>query len=571
MKLQYLSMIFLIIILPIVIVLSQYIDYNIDAIQLRQEYDKKLISSTYDALKSYQLNTVNNAVSDIPASKIDELEAAVNVFLNSVSTSFGYMGYNAQTMKEYIPAIVFTLYDGYYIYSPFENILTGVQKEEGGESFVDESYLDDEDDGKKLYGLKPYVYYSCRYKIESENIDIIITYTLDNYITIQGNVNGIYWNESGYLVDGIEKYGDKYIYEDIEFDSSGESELKEYLGSNYYSYIKLNGTKYYLDTKDTPNQNDDEIFYINTSGEKTIQASKEKNAQALDKYATIITNNNSAYRYYKESYEFTKKVRENLYELKTSHAVDVDTETKISEFGDEYVFGNFKDDDDRTGNDSEYIQDKDSIFNMHRSEVIRYVVTKNLSSAISGYKNYYNSTVEYIMPKISETDWEIIENNVSIITFLQGFKIAGGDYNEYCVIANNLTKEYIDENDIYILCNDNLYYKPNDSTLDPDKITTGIWKLNFERRVYKSEDSYGDLKNTFYFPRKELGSYSSIINSTSVDTSYPDLYKFMRASDGSGNPKIPEKIRETYYTALARERWGQYSVNKDIDILKSIE
>ena len=48
---------------------------------------------------------------------------------------------------------------------------------------------------------------------------------------------------------------------------------------------------------------------------------------------------------------------------------------------------------------------------MHRSEVIRYVVTKNLSSAISGYKNYYNSTVEYIMPKISET--ETIDGSVA--------------------------------------------------------------------------------------------------------------------------------------------------------------
>ena len=115
MKLQYLAVIFLIIVLPIILVLSQYIDYHIDAINLRHTYNTKLINATYDAIKSYQLNTVNNAISDIPASKIDELEAAVNTFFNSISTNYGYEGYKAKDMKDYIPAVVFTLYDGYYI------------------------------------------------------------------------------------------------------------------------------------------------------------------------------------------------------------------------------------------------------------------------------------------------------------------------------------------------------------------------------------------------------------------------------------------------------------------------
>ena len=43
------------------------------------------------------------------------------------------------------------------------------------------------EEGEKIYGLKPYVYYSCRYK-RNGKFDVTITYSLDNYIQIQGTV-----------------------------------------------------------------------------------------------------------------------------------------------------------------------------------------------------------------------------------------------------------------------------------------------------------------------------------------------------------------------------------------------
>ena len=60
MKLQSLAIIFIIIIMPISMVLSEYINNNIKTEERELSYNTKLLNSTYDAIKAYQLNTVNN-------------------------------------------------------------------------------------------------------------------------------------------------------------------------------------------------------------------------------------------------------------------------------------------------------------------------------------------------------------------------------------------------------------------------------------------------------------------------------------------------------------------------------
>ena len=64
------------------------------------------------------------------------------------------------------------------------------------------------------------------------------------------------------------------------------------------------------------------------------------------------------------------------------------------------------------------------------------------------------------MPKISDIDWDIIENDVCTIGFVQGLTLGNKIYNSYCVVSNTLTKEYVDEDDIYIGDNNSgIYYK----------------------------------------------------------------------------------------------------------------
>ena len=104
------------------------------------------------------------------------------------------VGYTDEYIEPYIPAIVFTLYDGYYIYSPtYADKTTTVNGEEITEEDVYE------------HSLKPYIYYTARYSRDI-NYDFVVNYTLDNYMIVYGKINGQYQTNSGYLIspDNVE-------------------------------------------------------------------------------------------------------------------------------------------------------------------------------------------------------------------------------------------------------------------------------------------------------------------------------------------------------------------------------
>ena len=113
MKLQYLAIICVLIIVPISMVMSTYIQNQIDAILLQAKYDSNLINATYDAVKAFQLNTVNNKYSGISNSKIRDIEASVNTFYNSLVTSMGEYVQSAEDLQDYTPALLylFSMYD----------------------------------------------------------------------------------------------------------------------------------------------------------------------------------------------------------------------------------------------------------------------------------------------------------------------------------------------------------------------------------------------------------------------------------------------------------------------------
>ncbi len=176
MKIQNMAVVFIIIILPISILLSVYVKGEVEVIKRQNKYDQILSESTYDAVKAFKLNTVNNSRSTQADSIRRDIKASINSFINSLVTNLGVSGYGTESIKPYIPAIVYTLYDGFYIYSPTINLETGVYE----------------------HIIKPYIYYSIRYRIDNYN-DVVINYTLDNYIVVYGIVNGNYVSRAGYL------------------------------------------------------------------------------------------------------------------------------------------------------------------------------------------------------------------------------------------------------------------------------------------------------------------------------------------------------------------------------------
>ena len=77
------------------------------------------------------------------------------------------------------------------------------QEEKYGNVDIFECIIRSEDDieisyGDYQYGLRPYIYYSCRYKYGTS--DFIVNYTLDNTITVYGTINGSYTTKSGALI-----------------------------------------------------------------------------------------------------------------------------------------------------------------------------------------------------------------------------------------------------------------------------------------------------------------------------------------------------------------------------------
>ena len=571
MKLQGLAVIFVLIILPISIVLSEYIQVQIDTLSVQTAYDSQLLSATYDAVVAFQKNTVNSWSSTITSSKIRDIEASANVFLTSIANNFKMSGNSKEAIKEYIPAIVYTLYDGYYIYSPFTNKIDGV---------VDsETYNGSYGNGERTFGLKPYIYYSREYEnCPSPGDSFVITYSLDNYITIQGRINGNFVNEGGYIIDitGLPDDYDGSKYKGV--DIIGNEVYKEYVDKDTeYPCAKVNGTKYYLDNDDNEENGPiNGIFYF-------VQS--ERN-YLTEESATIIRNyfnndSNSAKEYYKNAYNFTKKVLGkgqddfNLSGLKSSDAKDwpgytdkskkVDGEEGIKDT--QAIYNIF------TNTNVEYYN---SGFNQERRAVIKYAIEKNLSSAIANFNNISNNpTTNFLMPKLSDDEWDKVINNVSVITFLQGINMGNRPYNGYAIVPNNKNEESVGEDSIFIVADDE-YHRVNDNDLlekSADKISIGVFNMNFERKAIDKFDGDGStIERTYFYPRHEMACYNSIVSQTGVtplndnDGIPKTIYEYL---DGiiNNNSQQGAKIASVYYTALGRERNGlvKYGLKKSIE------
>lgn len=476
-------------------------------------------------------------------------------------------GYNQDILKEYVPALVYTMYDGYYIYSPYTNTLDSTNSnkviinETTGETGTksDAEILNSGNDdatykeGDKISGLKPYIYYSCRYV--KDGIDVTITYTLDNYITIQGTINGQGVYDYGYLLDNIEESGSNVFYRGkcINNETTTEDVYDPDTGGiETYQYIKVNGVKYYKD-----NTNDKWFSILN--GTKYWQGQ-------------FSNTDSAAINYYKEAYDFKGRVKGyGLDNLKGSDAVDENGEklVELDENGnktDTPKLGNYTIFDFNNGSGSKSIEDPNSNFNQQRLAVIRYSIEKNLSIAIANYNNYSGVTTDFQMPELKEDEWDKIINNVSIISFLQGLSIGGKIYNGYSIINNNKNQEVVNEDSIYIVTeniNDNTttYHRANDKDLldntytSENIIKTGVLNIDFERK--SNINSSG--QTIYFYPQKSLGCYTSIVSQTNVEAT-DNMYEYIANKGGT--------LAQVYFTALGRERYGMYKTNNDSNKIK---
>lgn len=548
MKIENLAMIFVIIIIPIALVLSVLTQYQIQTLNTQTLYDNKLTSATYDAMRAYQINANNSTTSELSNSKTRDIEASVSTFKNSIVSSFGLNGYTSDELDSYIPALVYTMYDGLYIYSPYQNIAN-----------ADGTIRTN---GPNEYGLKPYISYSCRYK--SGNIDVVITYSLDNHIAVQGTINGAYVNKDGYLIDGITCSSTTSAAEaNITYNgiTIGTEKLKEYLpfdSNTPYPYAKINGTKYY--------EVNNEIVYI-SNGTVVSQAKDSDNDKiAYNAYKNIIENNYMAKQYYFDAYNFTKWFKESgLSALEYADAWDevlVKNGDKAETEYEQVWEGNhtkiFQFNSSSSSNIEGNIENETSQFNQHRLEIIKRKIETNLAIAISNYNSYSNVSNVFQMPELKDDEWDQIINNISLISFLQGMPIGGKVYNGYTLITNSESEEVVLEENIYMLGSDKNYHRIGDTDLESsgtvslisgiygsDSSSAGRLNLSFTRKyIMNSNATY------YYYPLKEFNaSYNSIVMQSKV-TTYDDIYQYIG--------KQSDEYKKAFYTALGRERQGKF-------------
>lgn len=630
MRIQDLAIIFIIIILPISIVLGAYTQMQISTISLQTEYDMKLIAATSDAIKAFQINTANSSTSDIANSKIRDIEASVSTFKASIKSVFGMNGYSEDEMNEYIPALVYTMYDGFYIYSRFNNQNYLYEVDENGN--VTNNPLDK--NGENVFGLKPYISYSVKYNPNSD-LDIVITYSLDNYISIKGMVKADgekqYWDKSGYLIDGIKKDASgKITYNGVEIDKNvvlsedlpaigslekGTYKYVRYNGTKYYldernarviyflngnlmeinptsdydkykdmiekgeslseelpqigtlargnyKYIVYNGTKYYLDERNT------RIIYFLNGNLMEIKPKLDENIESsYKKYENMIENGESAYKFYDEANKFTQSVKNVLANLTNKDAQDFiinsngeTIQTTVFSDETEYKIFDFNSDSSKP---EKNIECRSSNFNQHRLAVIKNKIRTNLAIAITNFNSAYN--IEFQMPELTEEDWAKAMNNISLISFIQGIDIGGKTYNGYTIINNSESKEVVREENIYILGNDGFYHRIGDKyLLEANNIggnseynsnvnASGRLNLDFNKQRAYTEDG----STVYYYPiSKYYASYNSIVNQNYWDKDYDnynDIYAYVATKNVN--------LRKAFYMALGRERYGMYKSN----------
>ena len=94
MKLSNISVIFIIIVLPIILVFSYYTSLQIDTLNMQNAYTTKQLQATKEAIEAFEINTVewNEGYSANADSKRRDIMASINTFTTSFANNLGIGG-----------------------------------------------------------------------------------------------------------------------------------------------------------------------------------------------------------------------------------------------------------------------------------------------------------------------------------------------------------------------------------------------------------------------------------------------------------------------------------------------
>lgn len=513
MKLQNFVIIFIIIIIPIVAIFSLYLNLETKTITKQTEYDGKLIEATKEAVEAFEINTTewNSKYSTLANSKRQNIMSSINTFTTSLANKLGIGGTSKENILNYVPAIIYIMYDGYYIYSPtyvpetitnekgvqlfyYENsgsegaqITASATQNISGEIIAGEpmyvrksgtaksgtyngktiTFTTEISDAEKTYKhvLKTFVPYTTQYYDRNGN-GYIVNYTLDNYIRIYGEVQ----SKEGYIiedfggtntieipVDSVSNIkvngsivGAEILTENIYVrdNLNEEAHLEEYI----YIYNSNNDKRYY-------DSNVDKFFMLNDSHVK-VYLPEVSVGNTLAEYKKLLILPNDTNWDYLELYQLLNGSGDTIWYYKNGENNYIPYESQISgNLGRSYDFSaiNYYVDTcsfnhwlDNNNIDTESILEK-------KRETIINDINNNLNLSVSNYSA--NSKIDYKIFQLSEEDWDQALSNISMITFFQGMKIGLKTYNNYSIVTSTENNEYVSEDSLYYIGqSDDLYY-----------------------------------------------------------------------------------------------------------------
>ncbi len=640
MKLQGVTVIFSLIVIPIILVLSYFIQIQVDTIALQTSYDTKLIDATHGAMSAFEINTANESLSSVADSLRTIISASNNIFINTLATNLGMSNASKSLLEPYIPAVLYTLYEGYYIYAPTKTpvvltnskgnavtvgaIGTSVGVERNGytvygydktvELDVDEwgnpkadlpnlTLTHNEDYGQVLYKLagteneyttvvkegiteykldfvlKSFMPYSARYIgiSNGKNVDIVINYTLDNYIIINGMVGNVYYSKSGYLIqDGL-------------IDENG---------------ITVGGNA--DEGKNLLTYNEEKIAEVvdNIGGEIILPINlKDKDGNFITEKVTLSSNNpkeKEAIKYYLKSQIFSEWVYENLADIEEKDISRNAIENQDELYRNMQLYDLTKDNNGKNGlnnliynfensnlkifNPNEDPEKVDSRINVHKTAIIRNSIQYNLNIAMSSYNEMSSNAFSFNMPVISDAEWKKITSNISIVSFMQGFRCGMKTYNNYAIVSSTNNELTVIPSEIYYISNsdgsnadvfndeNSTYHRIdcaefNYPSGDPSITGNPTQPYNFFRsKEVKYDKIYNKTESTYEYDHKNMACYKCIVNGNYKKPYINDAGVKVGANPGEEGryyneldiPALSQQKQRLYYIALGYERNNIY-------------
>lgn len=604
MNLQGLTVIFAIILLPIIIVVSVYLQGQIDTIALQTKYDNMLLDSTHDAVIALENNIANEDLSTVSDSLRSMIEASTNVFMNNIATNMGLSNAGESYIRPYIPALLYTLYDGFYIYSPTSvpEIYTNSDGvairvgDTGSPSEIEDKenkygqivykkknggYTTDLNEAEKhiKYVLKSYMYYNANYvggdKSRGSNYNISVNYSLDNYISLSGTIGKVYYSKSGYLINPnkvtsltLDNNISNGKIEGIEFNPTGSSlnNKEEVFYKKYGSIINnMPSDKNLLSFKDEAIIEDFcklDGIQLKVTLNDGIEISNCDSNFPTEKKDELISQATDAICYYGKAKIFSDWVNENLKMINPSDenvlnniAFEYSTTFLKEEKGIEAL----KIDSNIFDLDSNDPEDITSDFWEHKREVIKSSIQYNLNLAISNYSSI-SSNQDYQMPILSETEWDKVLSNISMVSFMQDLPCKGKTYNNYAIVTSANSELIVIPNNLYYVPaeqGDNAIQTNSDGSvrsenkeyeyhrIDCEKLSDSAYYLGYRSIEYLYDRKYENKQ--YEYDHKNFACYYCIVTGNYTKNA------------------LDENRKIAYYTVLGKERNNLYKTTATVD------